>query len=280
MKGLFFCILFLFSALFIKAQRMYFTTFAGVSNYQGDLQGKKFTFQQSHFAAGIGLAYQITDQLYATANIKIGKLSGDDADAVKNASRNLRFSSPLTEFQVGFEYDLLNKNEIGFTPYVLAGVAVFHFNPSTRDKAGNIVYLQPLGTEGQGFYKGRKKYNLTEISIPFGGGMKFTLTENVTLSVEAGFRKTFTDYIDDVSTAYVDKALLLANNGQRAVDLAFRGGELNPVLTYPTDGRIRGNPKSKDWYYFTGLSVSFKLRGSHVGRNGGRGSTACPVNVY
>lgn len=280
MKRIFCCILFLFPVLFIKAQRMYFTTFAGVSNYQGDLQGKRFTFQQSHFAAGIGLAYQITDQLYATANFKIGKLSGDDAKAVKNATRNLRFSTPLTEFQVGFEYDLLNKNEIGFTPYVLAGVGVFHFNPSTRDAAGNTVYLQPLGTEGQGFYKGRKKYNLTQISIPFGGGMKFILTENVTLSVEAGFRKTFTDYIDDVSTAYVDKALLLANNGQLAVDLAFRGGELNPALTYPTDGRIRGNPKSKDWYYFTGLSLSFKLRGNHSGRNGGRGSTACPVNVY
>lgn len=280
MKKLFFCLALLLSAAFAKAQRTYFTVFAGVSNYQGDLQPKKFTFEQAHFAGGIGIAYEITEQLYATANIKIGKLSGDDKIASKNSLRNLKFSTPLTEFQLGLEYDLLNLNEQGVTPYLLGGIAVFHFNPSALDTLGNKVYLQPLGTEGQGFYKGRTKYNLTQFSIPFGGGIKLALNENLRISFEIGFRKTFTDYIDDVSTSYVDQGLLLANNGRRAVDFAFRGDELKPRLIYPADGTRRGNPSSKDWYYFSGLSVSFRLGGTQGGGNSGKSRTGCPVNVY
>jgi opacity protein-like surface antigen len=280
MKKLFLCLACSFPALLIQAQKLHLTTFAGVSNYKGDLQDKKFTFKQANFAAGIGLAYEITEQLYATANVKLGKLSGDDKREIKNSTRNLTFSSPLSELQLGLEYDVFNLSERSLTPYLFAGVASFHFNPSTIDSAGNKVFLQPLGTEGQGFYNGRKKYNLTQISIPFGGGLKLALSENIRIGVEIGFRKTFTDYLDDVSTSYVDKALLLANNGQRAVDLAVRGGELKSGLTYPADGTLRGNSKRKDWYYFSGLSFSFRLGGRGGLRYGGINKTGCPANVY
>lgn len=279
MKKIVICFLFLLPSLYMRAQRVLVTTFAGLSNYQGDLQPQKFTFDQAHFAAGLGLAYEISDQFYVTAGFKAGKVSGDDKKATKNTFRNLNFSTPITEFQAGFEYDLLNLKEHGLTPYLFAGLAVFHFNPSTLDTAGNRVYLQPLGTEGEGFYNGRKKYNLTELSIPFGGGFKMALNDNVRIGFEVGLRKTFTDYIDDVSTTYVDKALLLANNGQRAVDLAFRGNELKTGLVYPAGGSIRGNAASKDWYYFTGLTVSFRLNPAN-GEGGGKSKTGCPVNVY
>ena len=51
----------------------------------------------------------------------------------------------------------------------------------------------------------QKPYNLTQFAIPFGGGIKFRVSENVVLAYEVGFRKTFTDYLDDVSTFYVDQ---------------------------------------------------------------------------
>ena len=59
--------------------------------------------------------------------------------------------------------------------------------------------LQPLGTEGEGFYKGEKKYNLTQLAIPIGGGFKYAISNNVRIGIEVGFRKLFTDYLDDVS---------------------------------------------------------------------------------
>jgi hypothetical protein len=121
------------------------------------------------------------------------------------------------------------------------------------------VYLQPLGTEGQGFYLGRKKYNLTQFAIPFGGGIKFAFNDNVRIKLEVGLRKLMTDYLDDVSTTFAPQAALLANNGQRAVDFSFRGDELKPGLTYPTANTKRGNPSSKDWYYFSGVTLSIRL---------------------
>ncbi len=281
MKGLFFGLLLIQTLFTVQAQRLHFTTFAGISNYQGDLQDKKFTFDQSHFAFGIGGAYEITDQLLLTGSIKSGKISADDKKSTINADRNLNFTSPVTEISAGLEYDIFNLNERGLTPYLFAGIAAYHFNPYTYDSVNNKVFLRPLGTEGEGFYQGRKIYSNKQISIPLGGGIKMALTDNVRLGFEIGFRKTFTDYLDDVSTTYVNADLLRASNGQLAVDLAFRGDELKAGTPYPADNARRGNPKSKDWYYFSGVTLSFRLGSGDGGRGtANKSKTGCPVNVY
>jgi hypothetical protein len=93
-------------------------------------------------------------------------------------------------------------------------------------------------------------------------------------------RKTFTDYIDDVSKTYVDEALLASNRSAKAVELAFRSNELKDVnLPYPQDGTIRGG-KFKDWYYFSGITLSIGLFNTSdknsFGGKGKRGSTDCP----
>jgi hypothetical protein len=281
MKKLLFCLSLLLIVYSIHAQRLLLTGFAGMSNYQGDLQDKRFTFDQAHVAVGLGGAYELTDQLFITAGIKVGKISGDDKRVNKNISRNLNFSSPLSEFQFGLEYDLFNLKEQDVTPYFFAGIAGFHFNPSTFDSLGRKTFLQPLGTEGQGFYNGRKKYNLTGVSIPFGAGIKMALNQQVRLGFEIGLRKTFTDYLDDVSTTFADKTQLLQNNGPLAVQLAFRSDELKPTFIYPAAGSIRGNPASKDWYYFAGFTISFRINGGDgSGLHGGKSKTGCPTNVY
>ena len=269
----------LFASFNVFAQQFRLTSFAGISNYAGELQNKNFTFDQSNFAGGLGISYELNEQLYLTGALKLGKLKADDKKSIRNLNRNLSFSTPLTELNLGLEYDFLNLNLHSLTPYIFGGIALYHFNPSTLDSIGNKVYLQPLSTEGEGFVAGRKKYSLNQIAIPFGGGIKFALTPDVRVGVEIGLRKLFTDYIDDVSTNYVDRELLLANRGQQAVDLAFRGGELKSGITYPSDGTTRGNPKSKDWYYFTGITVSFNLGAEKTMGHPRRNSTSCPARV-
>jgi hypothetical protein len=264
-----------------QSQNLHLTLFGGISNYQGDLQAKRFTFQQANAAVGVGALYEITEKLYARANVNFGKVRGDDKLSNTYAIRNLSFSSPVTDFHLGLEYDLLNSYQHSLVPFVFAGVSVFQFKPSTLDSTGQKVYLQPLGTEGQGFFMDRKKYNLTGMAIPFGGGLKLSLSENIKVRFEIGLRKTNTDYLDDVSSTYADQNELLFNNGQQAVDLAFRGDEDKNGLTYPAVNTVRGNPKSKDWYYFTGLGVSFRLKPKFDGNSGGgRQKTGCPTNVY
>lgn len=263
-----------------NAQKVHLTLFGGVSNYQGDLQSKRFTFQQSNLAFGIGGLYEFTNKLYLRANVTVGKVRGDDKNNTAYINRNLSFSSPIVDVHAGLEYDLLNSYQNSLTPFVFAGISVFHFDPSAIDSTGKKVYLQPLGTEGQGFYKGRAKYNLTSMALPFGAGVKLALSENIRVRFEVGLRKTFTDYLDDVSTTYADATDLLINNGPQAVDLSFRGDENKSGLTYPPVGTIRGNPNSKDWYYFTGVGISFRLSSGANNGPGGKNKTGCPVNIY
>ncbi len=263
----------------VVSQKLQVTAIAGLMNYQGDLQEKKFTLEQGKAAFGIGAYYEISDRFMVRANIISGSVSAADNFGTNNKSRNLSFSSPITEFHLGIEYDLLNIYENMVTPYAFFSVGFFQFKPSAINAAGNKVFLQPLGTEGQGFYQGRKKYGLTQIAIPFGAGIKMAMSDNAYLRLEAGLRYLLTDYLDDVSTTFVDKAALLANNGQLAVDMAFRSAEIKPAAVYPGQGAIRGNPKVKDMYYIIGISVSYRLpTASGYSSKKLKGNVGCPVN--
>ncbi len=259
-KKIFSLFLLIFSFTILVAQDFHLTVFAGISNYQGDLQPKYFTFKQANAAIGFGGLYEINEKLYLRANVSFGKVQGDDKRYSRNTSRNLSFSSPIIDFHLGAEYDILNSYERTFVPFVFAGLSVFNFNPSTQDSAGlGLVFLRPLGTEGQGF-NGTNKYKLTQLALPFGGGIKYAVSDNVKIRLEMGFRKTFTDYLDDVSTVYANPAALLASNGPLAVSISYRTDELSGhSKSYPGPNRIRGNPKLKDWYYFAGIGVSFRL---------------------
>jgi hypothetical protein len=263
---------------FAFSQKFHADLFGGIANYQGDLQGKRVTFSQAHPAVGLGASYDLTNKFILRAGFTYGRVGASDQ---KNTTakgieyRNLSFKSDIYEFHLGAEYNIFDLSERSLTPYVFAGIGVFHFDPFTRDAAGNKVMLAPLGTEGQGLaaYPDRKPYRKTQPVIPFGAGVKLALTENLQVGLEIGLRKLFTDYLDDVSTSYADSAALFAGRGAQAVDIAYRGDEVGGP-SYPAAGAQRGNPKYKDWYYFTGLRVSYRIGGKR-----GDGM-ACPRPAY
>jgi hypothetical protein len=249
--------------------------FGGLSNYQGDLTDKPY--KSSKAALGLTGTFPITQRFSIRAGLTFGKTAAADSlsDKPELKARNLSFQSKITELSVLGEYNIFNLDQIRWTPYIFGGLAVFHFDPYTYDEAGIQTYLQPLTTEGQGLQGyPNKPYSLTQLAIPFGGGLKYAISERVQLGLEVGLRKTFTDYLDDVSTNYADPADLLAGNGQRSADLSYRGDEVG-FPDYPVKGFTRGNPKSKDYYYFTGLHLSFAL-GSGEGKGSGGKGYGCP----
>ena len=271
----------------IQAQRFHLNTFLGMANYQGDLQDKRFTFNQAKFAIGAGPSYELSEKLSLRGMLTIGKVAADDKKNSRNTLRNLNFTSSITDASLVVEYDFKNLNDFSFTPYVFGGFGLYRFIPTTRDSSGIKRNLKPLSTEGEGFYQNRKYYSLNQVNIPFGGGLKFVLNDNIQIGLELSMRKLFTDYLDDVSTTYVDEALLLANRSPKSVELAFRGEELKNGSTYPAGGTQRGSPKNKDWYYFTGLTTSFRLGWGHDSAPGGGGGgnrskkgIGCPSRVY
>jgi hypothetical protein len=235
--------------------------FGGIANYQGDLLDKPYKSSRPVF--GLSLAYPLTPRVSVRAGLSFARVAG--ADSLNKSDlqfRNLSFQSPITELSLVGEFNTFDLDIKRWSPYVFAGVAVYHFNPYTFDRQGNKVYLQPLSTEGQGLpgYSESKKYSLNQLAIPFGGGIKYVINDHLRLAVEVGLRKLFTDHLDDVSGNYADPADLLATKGQIAVDLSYRGDEIQGGNgAYPPKGAQRGSPKYKDYYYFTGLHLVFNL---------------------
>lgn len=235
----------------------------GPISYQGDLQPNSFSFQQSRFFAGVYVRQPLLNRLSVRIGFNSGSLYATDKnnrDYLK--VRNLDFSSKINEGYLVLDYTLLSLAQRRFSPYGYGGLAYFHFNPYTHDASGAKVFLQPLGTEGQGIdrYPDRHPYKLSQMAIAFGSGLRIMLSDAMLINLEISERKTFTDYLDDVSESYADRDALLAARGPKAVELAFRGDELpGGGGTYPKEGEQRGTPTEMDWYYMAGLSVEINL---------------------
>lgn len=281
----------LFSFIFlipiaVSAQNFHFSARAGIATYNGDLKAKAVSLSQSRFMGSLGARYDLSEHIALRSYISLGGLRGDDKKGTTTMKeRNLNFKSSILEWEAGVLYNFLSLNEHWWTPYVAAGIGLFHFNPTTTDVAGNKVKLRPLSTEGQGFVPGKKNYKLTQFHIPLSVGVERALGEDLRVGFEIGYRKTFTDYLDDVSGEYVDEAQLLAARGQLAVDMAYRGHEVG-AGPYPAAGATRGNSKYNDAYVFVGLTVTYRfwfdkykqiagLPGSRKGKKVG-----CPANRF
>lgn len=259
--------------------------FGGISNYQGDLVDKAFVGRFTKPAIGLSLGYGLSDRFTLRGGATWASIEGDDRYNTKEylQVRNLRFQSKIKELSLVAVYRFFNSDDMRWSPYVFGGIALFHFNPYTKDSVGQIINLRSLSTEGQGLeaYPDRKPYSLTQISLPFGGGIRYEISPRIGIGIEAGLRKTFTDYLDDVSKSYVDPADLLAARGQQAVDYSYRGDEVaGGQAVYPTKGSQRGSEEQKDLYYFTGLHLTFKFGGNGEGKTfsgrQGKNRTGCP----
>lgn len=281
-------ILFLLNVLFIPAQRVHVGVAGGLANYNGDLLDKLYPKKITNGHIGLIGYYEVSDQFLLRGAYNFARVNGNDAFSEKAElrARNLNFESKISEFSIAGEYHLFSLYEKRYTPYVFAGLGLFHFNPYTHDTTGVLYHLRPLGTEGQYTNSGKESYQLWQPVVPFGGGVKFAITENIRIGIEFGFRKIFTDYLDDVSTSYPDYNELLTTNGPIAVQLSYRGDELpggDPA--FPTKDTQRGGSAQKDVYYFTGLNITFRPSfgggggASSRGRGfGKKGKFGCPTN--
>ncbi len=283
----FICLLFIFSASY--SQGIYIGVFGGLAAYNGDLTDKIFPRKVTNGVIGITAGYELTEQLMLRGGFSYSVVGGADrySDKQDLRMRNLSFETQVAEFSILGDYSLFDLSERKISPYGFAGIAVFKFDPYTYDATGTKVFLQRLSTEGQGITGyNSKPYKLTQMAIPFGGGARFAVNDNIRIGLELSFRKLFTDYLDDVSTVYADPVDLLAAKGPLAVELSYRGDEVsggNPV--FPAKGAQRGSPESNDSYYFAGLHLTYRIgagEGGGYGRTGGsrRNKNGCPVNVY
>jgi hypothetical protein len=274
----------LFAFMFSFSQ-VHVGLFGGIANYQGDLVNGLYIGRLTKPAVGITAGYELSDRLLIRGGLTFAKVAGSDKYNSKDylKLRNLSFQTGVTEFSLAGEFYTFNMYEKRWSPYVFAGLAVFRFNPYTFDSTNSKVYLRPLSTEGQGLptYPKSRTYSRTQLAIPFGGGIKYAINDNLRIGLEVGLRKLFTDYFDDISTNYADASDLLAARGPQAVALAYRGDEVpggDPA--YPAKGSQRGSAAQKDWYYLTGLTLTYRLGNGSLFNGGGgkRSRFGCPSN--
>ena len=184
----------------------------GGFNYTGDLARD---FAVRHTRPGLGLLYRynVNNHLSLRGALHGGWMAGSDTppyDALAT-QRDTSFSTGITELSAVAEYHFLDwKNNIRllrWTPYFFAGVGVAFLGPHQEQT---------------------ESYSRTQPVIPFGLGFKYMVNPVWVLSLEGGVRKTFTDYIDNIS------------GGDPAVrNFAY------------------GNSYSDDWYYYIGVSLSY-----------------------
>ncbi len=240
-------------------------------------KGGYFTIRPSEF---FGLTLAVNFTTLEGADSVINDKGGAE---VARKNRNLSVSTSIKEATltaeiyptVLFEQDdkeLWNK----FRPYGVIGVGVFHFNPRAEyiapDGSRRMVNLQPLRTEGQGMpqYPDRKPYNLTQINIPYGVGVRYYFNDRLTAGLEIVNRKTFTDYIDDVGSTYINDndfdsyfgagstTAEIAKQMHNKAQQTGAGVRIHPY----NGGDKRGTPDRMDSYYSMTLKIGYRFTSS------------------
>ncbi len=245
----------------------------GAAHYFGDLNTRS-GLNRAKPAVGLFFRKQFGNYVGLRISAHYAQLGYSDTYS-KNEyqkTRNLSFNSNIWEIAVQGDFNFFKfvpgDPDHLFTPYVTLGVGVFSYDPYAYLN-GKKEFLRPLGTEGQNTgYLGRKQYGTMAMCIPFGVGIKKNISNRINMSVEAAYRFTTTDYLDDVSTTYAGAGLGVppdANNfpdgpgGVKSVAnlLQDRSYEIDPDNLIGREGRQRGWSKQKDQYII--LEVGFSL---------------------
>lgn len=265
-----------------KASSLDFGLYLGGSNYMGEFtKGSMPLWDKTKLAGGLIARYNYGPYLTFKGTAIYGQIEGSDKnfpDDPYRKRRNLSFKSDIVEFSIQGEWNILGyentRTSYAWTPYLFGGISIFrfnpkaqfHYNPAIHDPTlqaqdGDWIELQPLGTEGQETTKfnDKRRYALTQVSIPFGFGAKWQLNDHWAFGVEFGWRKTFTDYLDDVSSIYVDNIIVGGASGPMAVAMKDRAQEVGQAPF--ENGDARGNSATKDWYMIGGITLTYRILG-------------------
>jgi hypothetical protein len=248
----------------------------GATNYLGDIGGKEKTrrdfvadlkISQTRWNGGAFVRYKLGPKLSTKLALDYVRIQGDDklSSNLGRHFRNFNFKNDIVDLGLTGEFFFYENNDLGntyrykngFRAYVFGGVGGFYTNPKTLYK-GEWVKLRDYQTEGYAYKK-------IVLNIPMGVGFYFTFDKKHRLGFEANYRKTFTDYIDDISGNYpttipgdaYTQGLIIRTNELPASEINDNKGA---YLSH-TWGSKRGDKTHKDAYMTLSLSYSYVIRG-------------------
>ncbi len=236
----------------------------GGSSFLGDIGGKSVTsknflgdlmIKQSNISAGGFLRFKVNKKWAYNASLQYTRLTGDDAYVMSGPRywRNLRFINNIVELGNRAEFTVHQINDLGGTGryntslnlFIHAGLSFFYHSPRGSKNGYTWVNLKPLRTEGY-------SYSNIQFAFPFGAGAVITHNRYTRFGLVVNYRQTFTDYLDDVSTIFLDPSNLSSD----AAELANQ--YIGPVEESGnfTAGQKRGNSSNKDVFLTLNITYS------------------------
>jgi hypothetical protein len=247
---------------------------SGIAYYQGDMVDPgEFGFIKPNIA--VGAEYYFLPRFSARAGITWFMMKGDDRKANDDrVERNLHFRSSNWELSTTVAVNLIPTGvrfyqRARINLHLFTGIGLLYFNPKA-ELDGKWHALQPLETEG-------KKYSRFQPVIPFGMGARIKLDPFWNVIIEGGYRKTFTDYLDDVSrTRYINKstftdevARALSDRRPEYFAAELAAGNIESLPPYVRDTEAgyqratevgkRGNPAHDDGYFIMNITIQYYL---------------------
>lgn len=232
----------------------------GAAWYFGDINNE-LKLNSPGATIGVASRFNFDERICFKLGVNYVMLRGYDykSDNLYQKARNISFNNHLAEATGQLEINFLTyrhgSRDDWYTPYMFLGGSIFTHAPRAKyeDKWRN---LRELGTEGQ--QKGNE-YSITSGSWLFGLGFKMDFSYEWSLNIEISSRQTFTDYLDDTSTKYVDNFQLTYERGEMAAALA------DPSILIPgfndakigVDGRQRGDKDARDGYMTFSVGVMY-----------------------
>lgn len=231
----------------------HFLSDLGGKNADGSHGPEDLDIASTRYALGTGIFFHTRSGFSIITDVNFARLYGDDKEAKSSRTkRNLHVRTDIFETIVKVEYTF-NRSGI----YLNLGGGLCFFKPKAQ-LDGTWYDLRPLGTEGQNIDPEKSVYKKYTPIIPFGVGKKFELNNNMSIAIDCSLRKSFSDYLNDVSTKYYDRETIGDHSGDVAKQLSSRAGAYAPTHAEP--GSIRGNPNFNDNYFFIGFKLSSRLQ--------------------
>lgn len=234
---------------------------AGVAHYFGDLNNRGM-INRPKIALGAFFRKQFGNYTSVRLSGHYALLGYSDtySDNDFQKRRNLSFNTNVFEIALQGDFNFFKfiptDPDHAFTPYATLGIGFFGYDPYAFYQ-NQKVYLRPLNTEGETFYKGRKAYGSIAMAFPIGFGVKYAINDRVNISFEIAHRFTTTDYIDDVSKTYIGKDKFASVNKSLAAIMQDRSFETGSPIGI--EGRQRGFSKQKDQYTIAEIGFSFNI---------------------
>ncbi len=181
---------------------------AGTFIYQGDLtplDAGSYRTLRPQF--GIFASRLLSSSFSARLNFDAGSISGDDSKYSHPSfrqDRNFRFSSPVYELSAQLVWDVLGKNYTrpakSFSPYVFAGIGYSFINVKRDWSRMNPAVFDPeSGVPASLAADVATNLHHGALVFPVGLGLRYALTQKISIIGESSYRFMSTDYLDGFS---------------------------------------------------------------------------------